>query len=88
MSNTTVLAILAIKSNSRLVLATSLVEANATIAALRFDLSVAQMPKAQTPARIAYLARPKSAEPSAFQLACAAAKAAAMSGGVVTRVCA
>lgn len=83
MSNSTALvaAIVAVKSNTRLSLATSLVEANATIAALRFDLSVAQMPKAQTPARAAYLARPRSTEPSPFQLACAKAKAAAMAGG-------
>lgn len=88
MSNSTALiaAIHADKSNTRLVLATSLVEANATIAALRFDLSVAQMPRAQTPARIAYMARPRSTEPTPFQLACAAAKAAAMAGGIVTRV--
>ena len=86
MSNATVLAILAVKTNTRLSLATSLVEANATIAALRFDLSVAQIPRAQTPARIAYMARPRSTEPTPFQLACAAAKAAAMAGGIVTRV--
>lgn len=86
MSDSTVAAILAVKSNTRLALAASLVEANATIAALRFDLSVAQMPKAQTPARIAYMARPRSTEPTPFQMACAAAKAAAMAGGIVTRV--
>ena len=51
-------------------------------------LSVARLPKATTPARVAYLARPRATEPSAFQLACAAAKAAAMAKGITTRVAA
>ena len=63
-------------------------ERNATIEALRLELSVARLPKATTPARVAYLARPRATEPSAFQLACAAAKAAAMAKGITTRVAA
>lgn len=63
-------------------------ERNATIESLRFDLSVAQLPKAPTPARVAYLAREKSNLPTPFQLACAAAKAAAIAGGKVMRAAA
>lgn len=44
--------------------------------------------KGRTPARIAYLAREKSNLPTPFQLACAAAKAAAMAGGKIIRVAA
>lgn len=63
-------------------------ERNATIVELRHEVSIARMPKAPTPARVAYMARPKSTEPTPFQLACAAAKAAALAGGIVTRVAA
>lgn len=58
------------------------------ISELEAQLATALTPKAatQTPARIAYMARPRTTEPSPFQMACAAAKAAAMAKGIVTRV--
>lgn len=71
-------------------LTVQLAHAKIRISELEQQLVDATAPKAivVTPARAAYLARARSTEPSAFQLACAAAKAAAMAGGIVTRVCA
>lgn len=63
-------------------------ERNASIVELRHEVSVARMPKASTPARVAYLAREKSNLPTPFRLACAAAKAAAIAGGKIIRVAA
>lgn len=75
-------------ATQRQTLTVQLAHAKIRISELEQQLADATAPKVatQTPARIAYMARPRSTEPSAFQLACAAAKAAAMAGGIVTRV--
>lgn len=73
-------------STPRQSLTVKLAHAEIRIAQLEALLATATAPKGQTPARIAYLARAKSSEPTPFQMACAAAKAAAMAGGIITRV--
>ena len=69
-------------------LTVQLTHAKIRISELEAQLVSALAPKAQpqTPARIAYLARPRSTEPTAYQVACAAAKAAAIAGGISIRV--
>lgn len=73
-------------------------ERNTTIEALRLEVSTLQgtiallpQPQAATTARLSYLAQRAhraGAGPTPFQLACAAAKAAAMAHGKAVRVAA
>ena len=75
-------------ATQRQTLTVQLAHAKIRIAELEQQLANALTPQAatQTPARVAFLARPRATKPSAYQLACAVAKAAAMAGGIVTRV--
>lgn len=88
-----------LKSLTKAELVALLQERNATIEALRLEVSTLQgsialrsQPQATTPARAAYLAqRAERAErgaggPTPFQLACAAAKAMALASGRAVRV--
>ena len=96
MSTSQVTAMLADKKNTRQVLATELVERNAQCQALREELSTLKAtmallpsPKPATAARLEYLARialREASGPTPFQLACAAAKEAAIASGKATRV--
>lgn len=87
-----------LKSLTKAELVALLQERNATIEALRLEVSTLQgsialrsQPQATTPARAAYLAQRAEragAGPTPFQLACAAARAAAMASGKAVRVAA
>ena len=85
-----------LKSLTKAELVALLQERNSTIEALRLEVSKLQgtlallpQPQAATVARLTYLAQRAyraGAGPTPFQLACAAAKAAAMANGKTVRV--